>query len=65
MFHFLIFYKYVALNIVWSSIHSKGYNGKEVLELAVLPRLCTFNKSWREREGGDYIHVMDPIEEVL
>lgn len=55
----------MALNIVWSSIHSKGYNGKEVLELAVLPRLCTFNKSWREREGGDYIHVMDPIEEVL
>jgi len=50
---------------VWSSIYSKRYSGKEVLELAVLTPLRKHNKSWKEREGRDYIHVMDPIEEVL
>ena len=43
------------------------YNGKETFAAGCVDTIMyiQYNKSWREREGRDYIHVTDPIEEVL
>jgi len=41
------------------------YNGKESFGAGCVDTIIhtQYNKTWAEREGRDYIHVMDPIEE--
>jgi len=38
------------------------YNGKESFGAGCIDTIIytQYNKSWREREGRDYIHIMDP-----
>ena len=43
------------------------YNGKESFVSGCVDTIIytQYNETWGDREGRDYIHVMDPIEEVL